>query len=562
MSETVRTPKAGIALGFAVTGLFIVVLAARSTQISQIPATAEFGLLQLLPWSYWVGLSSMGLAVFLALRSGRIGLFVVAGTLFFAVFAGTPVLFEPNPPIWDGYMHLAEAQNIGLSGRLPEGIVAYSANWPGFFLTAWISSAAIGAAPIDMLSIFPFLTSGLTFLALFVFLRSLFTPSTAAVGSVLGSLLNVWARFHLSPQSVGLFLALLVLGTVWRRKTPFRITAAVLFVGLVVTHPTSTILILGIFVVDVALSYGPRLRRSTVTSSSEQERGFAYSPALPYGAAWLAWLFFQAVGSTQTAETAILTQMSTLLQLPEQTFNIATARSVENIFVWAPVIRLATLTTFAIISLVALILLSRTRGSRRLSQFLWAAVISLILFTLTDVLLLGGALYDRAFMLFALLTPSVGVAGIAALHLRRPIRYGILAAFLVISVVAASTVYYQEAFYFVSDKSVAVSKFLEGVESEALVLDGFFPVPVWLNIESRTRYSAIGFFVVYPRSLEEFGDGTAVYAVFDETADLWYRQWRGVDVYRFYDEDRSVYSSIYANGEATIHMIFLPNSTG
>ncbi|MEE9197933.1 MAG: hypothetical protein V3U45_07290, partial [bacterium] len=281
-------------------------LSSLSTLVTEVPLTAEFGLLQLLPWTYWVGLSLMGLPVFLALRGGRSGLFVATGALFFAVLAGTPALFEPNPSIWDAYVHLAEAQNIGLNGRLPGDLLAYSANWPGFFLTVWMSSAAMGGAALELLVLFPFLTSALTFLALFVFLRSLFGPTTAAIGSLLGSLLNVWAQFHLSPQSLGLFLALLVLATVWRRKTPLRITASLLFVGLVVSHPTSTILILGILVLDVALRSALRLVRSTKRSSVEQEKGFAYSPALPYGVAWVAWLFFLAIGSSQTAETVIL----------------------------------------------------------------------------------------------------------------------------------------------------------------------------------------------------------------------------------------------------------------
>ncbi|MEE9182054.1 MAG: hypothetical protein V3U33_05770, partial [candidate division NC10 bacterium] len=456
------TPKGGFILGFALTGLVTIVLSSMTTRVSDIPSTAEFGLLELLPWGYWVGLSMMGLAVFLAVRSGRSGLFAVTGTLLFAMFAGTPVLFEPNPPVWDAYTHFAAAQTVGFNGRLPGAeVVGYSTNWPGFFLLTWIFSDATNATPLGMLSLFPFLTSALTFLALFVFLRSLFDPTTAAIGSVLGSLLNAWAQFHLSPQSIGLVLALLVLGTIWRRRTPFRIASAVLFVGLVVTHPTSTILILGIVIVDVTLTYALRLRRSPKSPLGGRERAFAYSPALPFVAVWLAWLFFQATGSSQVAETAILTQMSSILQVPEQTLNLATARSVENIFIWGPLIRLAGLVSFGIIGIVGLIVLSRTRASRRLSQFLWAALISLVVFTLTDILLQSGLFFDRAFMLFALLTPTIGVAGIAALRLRMPMRAIILAVFLVISMAMASTLYYQEAFYFVSAESVAVSEFLE-----------------------------------------------------------------------------------------------------
>ncbi len=557
-----RYPRGSLVLGFMAAGFALVVLSGLSALVTEIPLTAEFGLLQLLPWTYWVGLFLMGLAVFLAFRNGRNGLFVVTGALFFAVFAGTPALFEPNPPIWDAYFHLAEAQNIGLDGRLPGGVLAYSANWPGFFLTAWIVSAVTEVPPLVLLSFFPFLTSALTFIALFLFLRAFFGSTTATVGSVLGSLLNVWAQFHLSPQSVGLLLALLVLATAWRRRSPFRIAASVLFVGLVVSHPTSTILILGILIFHVAIRSVLRLRRAKGGPSREHEDRFAYSPALAYGVVWVAWLFFLAAGSSQTAETVILQEIGRILQVPEQAFNLATSRSLESVLVLAPQIRLASLASFGLIGIGALIVLSRKPEWRGLAQFMWAALVSLVLFALADILFFGGALYDRGLMLFALLTPALGVAGLAALRLRRPIRQGILVVFLLISVASASTIYSQEVFYFVSDKSAAASEFLEYVEPESVVFDGFFPVPVWLDRQSKTPYAVIGFFTVHPRALEEFGDTGAVYAVFDGTAELWYRQWRGIEMLRFYEAERSVYSSIYTNGGTTIDLISQPSSTG
>lgn len=550
-------PKASLTLGLAAVGLVTVVLSSQSILIAHIPRTAQLGLLELLPWSYWIGLSMIGLAVFAALRGGRWGLFAATGTLFFAVFGGTPLLFEPNPPVWDAYVHLAGAQSIGLRGELPKEIVSYPANWPGFFLLASSASSVGGLDPLEMLSLLPFLTGGLTFLALFVLLRSLFDPSTAAIGSVLGSLLNVWGQFHFSPQSVGLLLALLVLAVVWRTKTSFRVASTLLFLGLVVSHPTSTILVLGILIAHVVLLHLLSLRRPTETSPREPEPRFAHSPALPFGATWVAWLFFLAIGSAQTAQTAILTQMNRILQIPEQTLNVATATSVESIFVWAPLIRLASLVIFGLIGLTGLIVLSRRPGSRGLAHFLWAALGSLIVFTLGDILLLGGALFDRAFLFFALLTPAIGVAAISGSRLRRSVRGGILALFLVISLAAASTTYYQQAFYLVSDGSAAVSEHLERVERGASVLDGLYPRPVWLDPASQQRYAMIGFFAIYPTPFGELS-GDAVHAVFDGTAELWYAQWRGIEVFRFYEEDASGYSLIYANGKATIHLIRQP----
>ncbi len=555
MSRSTFTRKRGLPLGFAIVGLLTIVSAGMNTRINEIPPSVEFGLLQLLPLSYWLGLSLMGLGMVLALRCKSQALIAVTGTLFFAMFAGTPVLFEPNPPVWGGYTHLSTAQDIGRFARLPTAPELYSTNWPGLFLVAWFLSVVGAVAPLQMLGMFPFVTGGLTFLALFVLLRWMFPEPVAGAGSILGSLLNVWAQFHLSPQSLGLVLALLVLATVWRRRIAGRTASALLFVGLVVSHPTSTLLLLSMFILHVALTHGGLLRRTVATHISTRDDRFAHNPALSFVTVWLGWLFFQAVGSAQVAETTILARIGTILQVPEQTINIATARSVENIFIWAPLIRLASLLIYAVIGILALVLLSRTTKSRRLARFLWAALIGLVLIGVMDILLFQGLFYDRSFMLFAVLAPSICLTGIGTWKVRRQISHGILALLLVAGVAAASTTYYQETFYFVSDESVAVSEFLERAEPGSLVLDGLFPTPVWLNAEDRAPRTDLGFYTVYPSAFEEFRGGATVYAVFDPTAELWYRQWRGMEIYQFYETDRTLYSLIYANGRATIFLI-------
>ncbi len=553
-SEVLPSPRAGLTLGFAVVGLVVVVLAGLSTRISRIPLTAEFGLLQLLPFTYWIGLSLMGLAVVLALRERSGALIAVTGVLFFAMFAGTPLIFEPYPRYWDAYIHLSSAQEISLFGQLPTSPELYSANWPGFFILVQLLSALGAVGPLQMLAIFPFITGGLTFLALFVFLRTFFPPPIPAIGSLLGSLLNVWAQFHLSPQSIGLWLALLVLATAWQRRISWRTTNAILFVALVIIHPTSTILLLGIFIADVTLAHIGRRGGSPSTASSEGDLRFVHSPALPFAVLWVGWLFFQARGSAQVAETAILTRMGAILQIPEQTLSVATARSLENIFLIASSVRLASLLIYGIIGVVALILLSRGTKYRRRTQFLWAALVGLALFGMADILAFQGLLYDRSFAMFAILIPAICLAGIGTLRMRKRARSSFIAVLLVASLASASTTYYQEAFNFVSDESVAVSEFLERVAPGSLVLDGLFPEPVWLDTEARTPRSDRGFYEVYPTAFEDFG-GDFVYAVFDPTAELWYMQWRGIDIYRFYEGNRSDYSLIYANGQMDISLI-------
>lgn len=555
MSETGRTPKLGIVYGLSAVGLLIVVLASAGPKVTSVPLDAEFGLLQLLPVSYAIGITFMGIAFVVALRSDSQTAFAVTGLVLFASFAATPILFEVNPPVWDGYTHLASAQVIVRSGHLHSDPGEYAANWPGLFILVAFQTVVGGVDGISMLRLFPVLTGGLTFLSLFVFLRSFFPQSIARLGAATGSFFAVWAQFHLSPQSVGLILMLLTLGTVLRESVYSRAAGSLLFVGLVVTHPTSSFLLLCVFVADAALSRAARGKSRSHPSSAGSVNGLTQTPALAFGVSWLGWLFFRASGSSRVAETGILDRMVSILQVPEQTINIATARTVESIFNWAPIIRFSSLAIFVTTGIVALIALSRTRRHRRLAQFLWATLAGLVLAGFLDIFAFGGLLYDRSLMLFALVMPATCFAGIGVWRVRKLARQTILAVVVVAALVTAATAYYQEALYFVSDESVAVSEFLEQTAPGPLILDGLFPAPVWLDTDSSIRGSLLGFYAIYPQTFSELQGYTDAYAVFDDTARLWYVQSRGVDIYSFYEVQQSQLSLIYANGRADIYFI-------
>ena len=540
-------------LALAFTGMLIVVLSGANGRLREIPLDAQFGLLQLLPPAFWFGLSLMGLAMGLAVWMRSDILIAITGVLFFATFAGTRMLFEPNPAIWDGYLHVGEALESGAAGHLPASMEKYSANWPGFFLDTWFLLATTNIPPVSLLWAFPFLTGGLTFLALFVFLRFLIPGRAAAWSAVFGSLLNVWAQYWAAPQSVGLFLFFLVLATLWRRDIASRLANAILFLGLVVTHPTSTILLLAILFTDMGISYASRLRRATPETAPDEGISFAHNPAIAYGVTWLGWLFLRATGSAQVATTTIAARIGFILQVPEQAVNLATRRTAENLFMWPPLIRLACLAVFGLVVVRTLVLLRRESPSRGLMRFLIAIVGGAMALAFVDILAFRGELYDRSLMLFAALAPAICMLGLEPSRARHAIRVPVLAILVAASLAAASTAYYQESFYFVSSEAVAVSEFLQRVNPDSLVLDGLYPVPIWRA--SHTSPLRIGFYEVYPRPFGDFYERPTAYAVFDGTALIWYRQYRGVETYRFYEASRWPYPLIYNNGHAQIYFI-------
>ena len=223
--------------------------ASLSTRVVNFPLSAQFGLLQLVPPTYWIGMGLLGLAAVLALRERSDALILGTGVLLLAAFAGTPSLFEANPRYWDSYLHLSLGIAIQATGHIPVGDISqYSANWPGTFLFDAILLETSGTPPLALLTVYPFLTGGITFVAMFVFLRSTFPRPVAGMAAILSSFLAVWAQYHLSPQSLGFVLMLLILSTMWRPEGRWRALSATLFVGLVVSHPTSTLLLLSILI--------------------------------------------------------------------------------------------------------------------------------------------------------------------------------------------------------------------------------------------------------------------------------------------------------------------------
>lgn len=554
-------PRGWIPLAFALAGLLIVLAASLTTRILEIPVTAQFGLLQILPPTYWVGLGLIAFALGLSISRRSEAVTLLTGALFFAVFAVTPALFEPNPPVWDAYLHFVNAQEISRLGRLPTATTDYAADWPGFFVITWACSVVSAVAPRTILILYPPLTSAATFVSLFLFLRSAFPRGPALLGSVLGSLLNVWAQFHVSPQSLGLFLTFLVLATVWERELAVRTASAFLFLGLVVTHPTSTIYLLMFFAVDAVLRQLRWPRRRGIRVRAADERRFAHNPAVPFGVVWLGWLFFQASGSSATAKAAILLRIGSILTVPEQTARLAAARTGENLFALPPLVRLAALGLVGGIVLLALLFVTlRARSST--ARFLWGIIIGLGAIAVADIVLFGGQYYDRSLMFFAAIGPTVGLATFRGRSFPRPIPHLVIAVLVVAAAGAASTAYYQESLYFVSDQSIATSVFLERTPPDSVLLDGLFPAPIWLAPQDRTPSEDVGFYVFYPRDFLDIAGSSATYAIFDPTAKLWYLQYRGVAVYEFYEHNATSFSRIYDNGRSVVVLINDPSGSG
>ncbi len=547
--------KTGLTLGFLAAGLLVVAYAAQTSPVLSVPTTAQFGLLQVMPPLYWLGLGLLAVSLALAARSRSDLLFATSGAVLLGIFAATPGLFEPNPSVWDAYIHYAAAENIIFTGRTPLDPTAYAANWPGFFLVTAFASLMGGLPPLVFLTLFPLFSGALTFLTMFLFLRAFFPAGIVRPASVLGSALCVWAQYHVSPQGIGLSLGLLVLATAWDTRVPLRVANALLFLGLVVSHATSAIFLLAFFGVDAVLA----LIASPWTSKFAARRSpFAlkFNPVLIYGAIWLSWLFFVASGSAEITKSMIVSEFGNILNIGESTANTVAARSSENIYVWAPRLRLAALGIFGLTTAAGLLLLLRKRNLRDQARFLMASIVGSGVLGVADIVLFQGLFYDRALMFIAIFAPAIVLLGVRTFELRPSARRAIFVVLLIAAVAAASTTYYQEPFYSVTAQSVAVSQFLSSHGEGLTVYDGEFPMPIWLLTREAPPWEEVPFYTVYPDPITgPPGLPGSTFAVFDQTARLWYVQGHGIEIYQFYESQRANYSLTYDNGYAQIYLL-------
>jgi len=536
-------------------GLGIVLFSGLTLQVTRVPISAELGLFQLLPPTYWLGLALIAFAAVLAIRQGSDPLIALSGAALLATLAGTPTLFEPVPRYWDAYMHFAEAQVLGFSGRLPSYMSLYSANWPGAFLVLVTWWGAGGTSAIDFLSWYPFVTGGLTFLAIFELLRSAFQGTVARQASVPTALFAVWAQYHVSPQSLGFIVLLLILATFRRRETRWRIVSATLFVSLVASHPTSAILLLAVLGLYAVFTLIPWFHDPVPKEEFRRDRKFSQRVAVTFAVVWLAWLFFLAVGSSEAAQIAVVSKMHMLLGVPEQTLNLATQRTSGDFLNWAPRIRTVGIGIYGLVGLVALGSLFRDRTSRDRFRLAFSALIAPGFVAVADIFAFGGQFYDRSILLIATFVPALCFTGIGRIRIPRPAKAVVLATLVAASVATGATAYYLETFNIVPAEAVAASDFVYGLPSGTIVVDGKYSAPIWLSPGVRPTIIQYSFAQVFPTQLREWAPGTPIYAVFDPTAELWYRQWYGPQFYAPYADARANYSLVYDNGWTQVYYV-------
>ncbi len=531
----------------SVAGFLVVLSSSIGSHIESIPTSNQFGLLQMLPPMYWVGIGTMAIALALGMRApNHIVFFAQAMLLYIAIWSATS-LFESYASVWDAYNHYQSAQNIIRIGHLSSDFsFTYENNYPGLFMLTAAFSILAQPDPFSFLRFYSLFASAITLLAIYLFARTYFPGLDHRLAVVLAMMADVWVQVAFSPQSVGLVAGLLVFVFLEKEGREWQALAIVSFAFVVISHPTSTIFVVGGLV--------SREIFVTIRKHWRPLKGINEHKHLIVGVMmifWIFWLLTEARPDFQPLLTDMYHRLSYLINVTESVSGTVGSRTGGNLWPYAPYIRLATVGVFSLMALVAIALGFRKRfRNERIPTALLVLFIVPFFFIPLDVILLNSQLYDRGILFLILSSSVILIFGFKYVSSIKPLRLAAIAIALMMAAACWSTVYYQESLNVVSHETIDASHFLaDRLPTNTTVIGGRLVVPVWqAGIQ---EYSWHQYYVYNETPLGNLTNqqGMSVAVVFDHSSDLWGFQYGNASQV-FYENKTRINNNnkVYDNG--------------
>jgi hypothetical protein len=231
--------------------LLLSLLVITSTHITNY-SYSDSGLLFKLPFFYWLGISLLGVLLYLGRKSGRRTIIVVVLISFYIV--AIPVLINENKAEGLGISYYFASQGTGLlsNGHLPLGSLDMwdLRNWPGFYLATALISSVTGLPPTVLADYFPLLTMTLLGITIYSILRLKLNIIYSSLGA-LWFIASFWTGQHYySPQSFAYliyFAVFLIFAKIFFSKTrniSLQFCIILLFAAAVITHLLTSFFIL------------------------------------------------------------------------------------------------------------------------------------------------------------------------------------------------------------------------------------------------------------------------------------------------------------------------------
>jgi hypothetical protein len=527
-------------------GFLLVISSAVGSHIESVPVSNQLGLLQMVPPLYWLGIGTMALALVLGMRSpNHLVFFAQAAFLYLAIW-GTPAFFESYASGWDVYLHYYSAQNIVRIGHIdPQFSFTYENNYPGLFMLIAAFNVLAQPDAFSFLRFYPLFSSALTLLSIYLFTRTYVPGLDHRLSFVLAMMADVWVQVAFSPQSIGLAVGLFVFVFLEKSGRKWQFLALASFSFLVISHPTTTILVMGGLVSREIFIRIRKLWRRHSTEVKERRVWIVSAMAI----VWVLWLLTAANTYFQFLLTDIGNRIEYLLKVSDTVSGAVGLRTGGNLWLYAPYIRLATVGVFTLMALFALFLGVRRRfhGEKVpiscLVLFLFA-----FLFIVLDILLLNSQLYDRGIMLLILSASVILAFGFRYVKAIKPVHVVAIAIAFIMAGTCWSTVFYQEGLVAVSQESVDASHFItERLPPGFTVIGGHLVMPVW---EGGVReFEPVPYYLYYNQTQHDLARvGIPSVAVFDKVSLLWSTQYSGLFYYNFYLTNATFNSQVYDNG--------------
>lgn len=535
-------------------GFLLVLSSSIGSHIESVPISNQFGLLQMLPPLYWVGIGTMALALFLGMKSPNHIVFIVQAMFLYLAVWGAPALFETYASGWDVYLHYYSSQNIIRFGHLnPAFSFSYENNYPGLFMLTSAFSLLAEPDAFSFLRFYPLFAAALTLLSIYLFTSTYIPGLDHRLALVLAMMADVWVQMAFSPQSVGLAVGLFVFVFLEKRGIKWQTLALISFAFLVISHPTTTFLIMGAL---VAREIFVTIRKHWKPISYAKERRIKLLCAMII--VWVVWLLTAARAYLGFLMDDITNRIDYILKLTDVVSGAVVQRTGGNLWLYAPYIRLATVGVFTLMALIALLLglRKRFRGEKIPTTSLMLFVVPFIFIAL-DIILLNSQLYDRGIMLLILSSSVIVTFGFRYVGSIRPIRFAAIAIAILMAAACFSTVYYQEGLNVVSQETIETSHFVaDRLPPGTTVIGGHLVLPVWIG--GVKDYDWVQNYVFYPKPLGNITrDGMHVVAVFDTSSNLWSTQY-GDFTYYFYLNDKDNNSMVYDNGNYQVNYGWAP----
>jgi hypothetical protein len=203
----------------ALAGVVSLGLSAGAASTVALPVNSDLGLVDVLPYPFWVGVLLLNAAFVVALRGDAAGparrlVLIWLLAVLVVVLFGTAIFVTDVPRGEVAFRHLGIADALARAQGIDPDIDAYF-NWPGFFALIATVIGATGLDPVTVALWAPVINMGLWLAALGVLMGYLTRHPRRRWLALWIFCLGSWQdQDYLSPQAFGFFLHLVVVALV------------------------------------------------------------------------------------------------------------------------------------------------------------------------------------------------------------------------------------------------------------------------------------------------------------------------------------------------------------